>query len=353
MKKKHKILLGVGIPVLSLVLMGGSWAYLNLLHHYKGKEVINEWHPTDVFDIKKIKTVEKTPGKDFKILNLADIQVADLDGLSTFSKVHDEIDELVETYQPDLITLTGDQTMSNENRLFLKRLIRWLDGYKIPWAPIFGNHDYGNEFNSAVCSREYCCDLYEEAEYSLFSRGPTNIDSLGNYIVNITENGQIIKTLYMMDLGYSKTFTDGQKEWFKWNAEGIKSSNNNEYSEGIVFTHKDFREHYWAYRNYLDHPETAEGNVYSHGGYAFTDVGGFVDIAKDHGVKDFVCGHQHNNNFTINYEGARYTFTVKTSETVFYYEGEDVYLNGATEILINKNQTSFLHHYVERGKYHL
>lgn len=353
MKKKYKILIGVGAPLLALILSGGLWAYFNLLHHYKGKEVINEWHQTDIFDIKSIKTVEKTPGKDFKILNLADVQVADLDGCSVFSKVHDEIDELVETYQPDMITLTGDQTWSNENRLFLKSLIRWLDGYKIPWAPVFGNHDFGNDFNSAVCSREYCCDLYEDGKYSLFSRGPTNIDSLGNYAVNIKENGKIIKTLYMMDLGWNETLTDGQKAWFKWTADGIKANNGGEYSEGMFFAHKDLREHYWAYRNYLNHPETAEGPVYAHGGYAFVDVGDFVETAKSCGVKDFLCGHQHSNNFTINYEGARYTFVTKTTETMFYYEGDDVYLNGATEIIINNEKTSFAHHYVERGKYHL
>lgn len=353
MKKENKILLGVGIPLLAVILTGALWAYFNLLHRYKGHDVVDNWSENDVFDIKKITTLKKEKGKDFKILNLADLQVADLDGCSTFSTVHDEMDYLIDTYKPDLITLTGDQTMSNENRLFLKSIIRVLDRHKIPYAPIFGNHDFGNQYNSGVCSENYCCDLYEDGEYSLFKRGPTNIGPKGNYVINIEEDGKIVSSLYMMALAYEPSLTDQQIKWFKWNADGIKAANGGTNPRGMVFTHKDFKEHFYAYRNYLDHPETAEGNVICHTGFARVDNGDLVEIAKNCGVFDFVCGHEHNTNFTINYDGARYTFAVKSSEAVFYYEDENIYLNGATEILVGSESTRFEHHYVERGKYHL
>lgn len=353
MKKKFKILLGIGIPVLALVISGGLWAYFNLLHHYKGKEVVDNWNESDTFDIQKITTLQKKKGQDFKILNLADLQVADLDGLSTFSTVHEEMDDLINTYQPDLVTLTGDQTMSNENRLFLKSIIRLLDKHKVPYAPIFGNHDFGNEHNSGVCSENYCCDLYEDGEYSLFKRGPTNIGPKGNYVINIEEDGKIVTSLYMMALAYEPRLTEQQIKWFRWNAEGIKVANGGVYSRGIIFTHKDLREHWLAYNYYLNHPEAAEGNVYNFDGWARVDNGDFTKIAKNCGVFDFVCAHEHAKNFTINYDGARYTFAVKSSETVYYHEDENIYLNGATEILIGTDSTRFEHHYVERGKYHL
>lgn len=353
MRKRFKILLAVGIPLFSIVVTGGLWAYFNLLHRYKGKKVVDNWDATDTFNINKITTLHKEKGKDFRILNLADLQVADLDGPKAFNTVHKEMDDLINEYKPDLITLTGDQTMSNENRLFLKSIIRRLDKHKIPYAPIFGNHDFGNSYNEGVCSEQYCCDLYEKGKYSLFKRGPTNLGPLGNYVINIEEDGKIVSSLYMMALAYEDSLTEKQIEWFKWNADGIKAANGGLNPRGMVFTHKDFKEHYWAYHHYLSHPEAAEGTVYRHGGFHYADNGNFVEIAKNSGVFDFVCGHQHNNNYTINYEGARYTFVVKSSETVFYYEDENVYLNGATEIIVGSESTRFEHHLVERGKYHL
>ena len=353
MKKNIEVLLGILTPLVTLTVTGGLWAYFNLLHRYKGKKVINNWSKEDSFDINKITTLHKEKDRDFRILNLADLQVADLDGSKAVKTVKNEMDDLIDEYKPDLITLTGDQTMSNENRLFLKTIISTLDKHKIPYAPIFGNHDFGNSYNEGVCSEQYCCDLYERGKYSLFKRGPTNLGPLGNYVINIEEDGKIVSSLYMMALAYEPKLTDQQIEWFKWNAEGIKNANSGNNPRGMVFTHKDFKEHREAYYYYLTHPEAAESEVYRHNGFEAADNGNFVEIARNSGVFDFVCGHQHNNNFTINYDGARYTFAVKSSEAVFYYEDENVYLNGATEIIIGSESTQIKHHYVERGKYRL
>ena len=351
MKKATKIIIAISSGVLAVSIAAFFGIYFTYLHRYKGKEVVDEWHENDIFDINTIQTLEKNKDKDFVILNLADVQMADLDDIFRYDIIHKEITYLVNEYQPDLITLTGDQTMSNENLVSLKKLISWLDEYKVPYAPIFGNHDYGNDFNSAVASREYCSDLYEAGKYSLYKRGPTNLSSLGNYAINILEDNKVITTLYMLDLGYNKSLTEEQKSWFDWTARGIKEANDNISPRGMVFTHKDFKEHYQAYHHYLENPESAEGKVYVHDGFAYVDNGSFVEMAKFYGVTDFVCGHEHGNNFTINYAGARYTFAVKTSETCYIYEDEEVYMSGGTEICINKEKASFYHHFVDRNSY--
>ena len=346
MKKKFKVLIIVGSCVFTLALSAFGVAYFTLLHHYKGKKVVNEWHETDTFDINKIKTVEKKPGEDFVILNLADVQICDLGDTFNNYKLHNYITKLVDTYHPNLITLSGDQTWSNENLISLKSIISWLDGYKIPYAPIFGNHDYGNEYNSAVASLNYCCDLYEGGKYSLFDRGPTNIECLGNYAINIKEGDKILTTLYMMDLGYLTKITDGQKGWFKWTADGIKENNNGTYTNGIVMTHKELPECYDAYRHYLNDNSIAEGDVIVHMGFAYVENTGFVDLAKSCGVYDFMSGHEHYNNFTLHHEGARFTFMVKTGEFFDTYQDENVHLCGATTINISEDKPVIKHHYI-------
>lgn len=347
MKKKFRVLISVGSCIFALALMGFGATYFTFLHRYKGKVIVNNWNESDTFDINEIKTLSKQKDKDFVILNFADIQICDLEDMFTRYKLHNYLDKLVDTYKPDLITLSGDQTWSNENLLSLKSIINWLDGYKIPYAPVFGNHDYGNEYNSAVAGLNYCCDSYEGGKYSLFNRGPTNIGSLGNYAINIKEEDKIISTLYMMDLGYNDKITEDQKSWFKWTADGIKANNNNTYTNGIVITHKELPECYDAYRHYLLDNSIAEGDVIVHMGFADVENTGFVDLAKSCGVYDFMFGHEHYNNFTIHHENARYTFMVKTGEFFDTYQDETVHLCGATTITLSSDEVNIQHHYIE------
>ena len=86
--------------------------------------IINNWNKDDVFNIEDIKVVEKKKDRDFVILNFADVQTCDLDDIPNMRIIHEELTEIVNEVKPDLITLTGDQTWSNENLISLKTLVR-------------------------------------------------------------------------------------------------------------------------------------------------------------------------------------------------------------------------------------
>lgn len=351
LKKKVFITIVSIIGFLAIALF--ATAYFLFLHHYKGTEIINEWNSSDQFDIESISTVSKKKDKDFVILNLADVQLCDLEDLFHMPTIHNEITYLVNETKPDLITLTGDQTWSNENLISLKSLIGWLDGYKIPYAPIFGNHDYGNTKNSSVAELNYCCDLYEKGKYSLFKRGPSNLGSLGNYVVNVVEDGKICKTLYFLDSGYEEKISDQQISWLEWNAEGIRSANKGNYSEGICFMHKPIPEYRTAYYQYAYGSDEVEaiGDVfvtYSLGG---SKQNGFFEVAKQINVTDIVCGHQHGNCFTLKYQNIRLTFALKTGELGGFYSDDQIYLNGATAIKFDNGDTEIQNIFVDRDKY--
>lgn len=337
MKKRQKVVTIISSSFLVVGLAFFSAAYFTLLHRYKGSDVINEWSKNDQFDISKIKTVKKEKNKDFVVLNLADVQMCDLEDLFNKEIIHKEIDYLVATYKPNLITLTGDQTWSNENLICLKSLISWLEGYKIPFAPIFGNHDYGNDGDYAVASQKYCCDLYEKASYCLFDRGPTNISSLGNYVINIEEDDKIVSTLYMLDYGYNKEINSQQIERFKWNAEGIKNYNNNNYTNGICFTHKPLYGHLGF------DPGIINSNIKND----------FEKTVIKRGISDFICGHYHEYNRIKQYDSARYTFATKTGELGGFLETESIYLNGATTIEINEHETKIVQNLVNNKDYRI
>lgn len=337
-KTTKAILISVAVALTIIILSCGISSYFLLLHHYKGHEKVYIWDETQVFDISKIKSVEKQKDKDFVILNLADVQMADLEDFWNSEIMHNEITYLVEQTKPDLITLTGDQTWSNENLISLKRLIHWLDGYQIPWAPVFGNHDYGNTKDSAVLSQNKCCDLYERSKYCLFDRGPTNIGALGNYAVNIMEDGKLYKTLYMLDAGYNDIITIKQIEWMAWNAEGLKQANGGDYAASMVFMHKPIPEYRTAYLHYLyeyGDVEVVGETPEVHYSLFGTEQNGFFDVAKSIGVTDVICGHQHGNRFTLKYEDVRLTFALKTGELGGYYASENINLNGATTFTLS------------------
>ncbi|MBP5193693.1 MAG: metallophosphoesterase, partial [Clostridia bacterium] len=318
----------------------------------EGKEKVYLWSYADEFDINEISTVEKKKDKPFVILNLADVQLCDLEDFFNFRTIKREIKYLVDAARPDLITLTGDQTWSNENLISLKRLVGFLDSLRIPYAPVFGNHDYGNEMDSAVLSQRACCDVYENGKYSLFSRGPTNIGALGNYALNIVEDGAIVKTLYMLDSGYLDALTDGQIEWFKWTAEGIKAATG-AYSKGMCFMHKPLPEYSFAYRAYKLGEAEAMGDVHVNYSLSGSLQRGFFDEAKARNVSDVVCGHQHGNNFTICYEGVRLTFALKTGELGGFWRDETVNLNGATFFTLSGGETTAQNVFVPRGEFEI
>lgn len=348
MKKSKKILLNILCLVLGLVIITLTTLYFLFMHHYKGKYVDNPWVASNKFELSSIATIQKQKDKDFVILNLADVQICDFDSIKTKKNIHNEISFLVDKVKPDLITLTGDQTWSNENLLSLRQLIGWLDGYKIPYAPVFGNHDYGNTQNSSTAELNYCCDLYESSKYCLFNRGPSNLGSLGNYVINIMEDDKIYKTLYMIDSGYEDKISNQQIEWFKWNADGIKSVNGGNYVDSICFMHKPLPEYSDAYYGLLHNNVDIEkiGEVYKYDSLSGSLQNGFFDIAKQCGIKDIVCGHQHANNFTLKYQDVRLTFALKTGQLIGYYNDGTINLNGATSFILG-NDVEIINNYVD------
>ena len=156
MTKRRKVLIIALSAGLLIILALLTTAYFLLLHRYKGTKATYIWSAEDTFDVSAVATLEKKHGEDFTVLNLADVQMCDLEDIPKYPTVRAEIDWLVSAIKPDLITLTGDQTWSNENLISLKTLIGWLDGYGIPYAPVFGNHDHGNDYDSAVAGLDHC-----------------------------------------------------------------------------------------------------------------------------------------------------------------------------------------------------
>lgn len=288
-----------------------------------GKKHNEVWAKSQEFDISKIQTVAKER-EDFKILMLTDTQL--WTDLGVNKKCYDEMDKLVAETSPDLIVLPGDVLSAFASRFSINKFIKHMDSYKIPWAPVFGNHDDEIPTNSL----NWQGDKYEASEYCLFKKGPSNLYGCGNYVLNIVEGDTPVYSVYMLDNGrYLNYDTVGTKEiymgyeqiaWYEWNVLGINEAAG--YTvPSMTFSHfaqPEFRE---AVEKYGIKEEDGSYTIPSEYGFGYCQYlpgtapvkSGFVDKCKELGSTKYIfCGHDHENNASITDDGITYTYGLKT-----------------------------------------
>lgn len=307
-------------PVDSLITTGG------------GKENFDYWDADEKFVIEDYATIEKTPGEDFVVLNITDVQLNDEEVYGDAGIYSNElITKMVEEYQPDLITLSGDNSWCTMGYL---ELIELMESFDIPWAPIMGNHD------GEGCISEYWAAYnLAAAENCLFEFGPDGM-GYGNYIINVTEEGKLVHTFYMMDTHDNAEFTledgtvvDGydhlwpqQLEWYEWAVNGIAEEAGYVVPSTAVFHIPVYEIHEaWDMVSMPDpdgfnefgvvapeYEATVQGSVREYPCPAPVN-NGFFDLCKELGsTKTMVFGHDHVNDCVIEFEGITLAYGVKS-----------------------------------------
>ena len=162
--------------------------------------------------------------RDFKILQLTDTQIIEREHGRFFYNVDGTVssnrkdatpeyetetniealltgymDQVVKDTAPDLILMTGDNIMGefDDKGTVLQALIDKMDSYGILWAPVFGNHD--NESLIGVIKQ---CQMFNDSKYCLFNRRH-EVGGNGNYSIGLAQNGQIKRSIFMMDTNYT------------------------------------------------------------------------------------------------------------------------------------------------------
>lgn len=316
----------------------------------KGEVSNDYWCSTMEYTDDYAVSIEKSPDKDFRILAISDVQLNDaIDLFGLKGTAYDTITQLVNEQKPDLIIVMGDTVWAAFNKVSVKQFVKFMDDFKIPWAPINGNHDAeGNvDFN-------WIADEFLKSEYCLLKKGPNNIGGVGNYVINIKENDKTVESLILMDSHSSRYYEDtgetgydfiydSQMDWYKWVINGLKEQNGGENVESMLFIHIPLNEYVDAYNLYEqsgfdESIGFGEKNEESCPGYINS---GMFDVIKEAGSTKYVfAAHDHLNNYSVEYEGIRLTYTMKTGDRC--YAQED--MNGGTLITIGDN-TSIEHIY--------
>ena len=149
-------------------------------------------------------------------------------------RLFNDLKSLIEDVHPDLILATGDLVYGgyDDAGTSFTRFADFMDGFDIPWAPVFGNHD--NESKMGV---DWQCDYLENCENCLFKQ--RTLTGNGNYSIGIVQGGELKRVIFMLDSngcavmsdesfnnGHSKKsvgFGEDQIAWYARAAEKINS----------------------------------------------------------------------------------------------------------------------------------
>ncbi len=294
--------------------------------------------------------VKVESGKDPVVLQLSDTQVVWY-GDTAENQCYRYIREVVEETQPDLIILTGDVVYGKfdpEGNL-LTNLINFMEGFDIPWAPVFGNHD-----NESLMGVDWQCAQFEAAENCLFKQG--DITGNGNYSVGIEQDGELLRVFYMMDsngcgspmidqngvhtvpaagtnvVKTSQGFGQDQIDWYTQEINAIHAVDADvKISMAYHIQQAIFAKAFEKYDEYdgattsgvlnnplnLDTMETADETDFGYlgrpmkGGWDY-NYAIFNDM-KALGVDSIFVGHEHCNSASIVYEGVRFQYGQKSS----------------------------------------
>ena len=254
-------------------------------------------------------------------------------------RCYDYITELVTATNPDLILLTGDIIYGefDDNGTALTGFINFMEGFQIPWAPVFGNHD-----NESRKGADWQCQQLENAEYCLFEQ--KTLTGNGNYSVAIAQGDEIKRVFYMLDTngcggasdasmanGHTKREIGLGQDQIAWYTEQITALKAKAPDVKISFAyHIQAAMFGVAYAKYGFNQAVLQQdiNIDLRGDAADTDFG-FIgrqmknpwdeDFAIYNGMKalgmdSIFVGHEHCNSASVVYDGVRFQFGQKTSE---------------------------------------
>lgn len=318
------------------------------------------------------KSVDKTLkfGSDgkFTILQFADIQ----DGPILKPITRDFIKEAVKRVQPDLIVLTGDNISGGSCTLGLKPVDKLLvssaiDDFMsifekagIPTAMVFGNHDgecrVTKEEQMAIYNK-YSCSLGVDEGAEIYGCGTYNLPILSS------DGRRTAYNLWMIDsnmyeyaengdrIGYDYVH-QSQLDWYVKTSNELKAANGGKAVPSMVFQHIVVPEIWDAL---MEVPAGTEGAIENGGKYyklnpenstadsvlheapcpPVTNGGQFNTMKEQGDVVAMIFGHDHVNNYTINYQGID---LVCTAGTGFSSYGDDG--RGARVIELDENDLS-------------
>ena len=310
--------------------------------------------------------------RDLKILQLTDVHIGG--GIMSLKKdkmALNAVAAMLTAEKPDLVVITGDlvypvpfQAGTFNNGISTDMVITLLEKLGVYYTICFGNHD--SELYSDY-TREQLADKYAnpDLKYSLFQKGPEDVDGYGNQVIKVKNSkGIVTNAFFTID---SHSYIDGDFLGIQWKYDNIHENQIEWYKECVLaidaankaidpdcpmftslcFFHIPLEEYGIAWQEYKANGYKDTENVkHFAGGYYEKDEKSYCGVYSDNffetalelgSTKGIFCGHDHENNASIEYKGIRLTYGMSIdylAYTGIYKKGAQ---RGCTVITLSKD----------------
>ncbi len=301
-------------------------------------------------------SIVKKDEKPFKVLQITDLHIG-----GGYLSRHEDLQALgimgraIKSTRPDLIVITGDLacprahiSMSRNNINSFRIITDMLENIGIPYAITFGNHDTDGR---ALYTRRDILEFLITREHCLMVENSDNrgITGFSNYIVKLkNSDGRMNSVIFLMDSneyisgGRKKTYDyihDDQVKWYGKVTDRINSEEGRKVSS-FVFFHIPIKEYKDAWNASVNAENTA---VYYYGtkdeniSCSKYKSKLFQRIVEKGCTKGVFCGHDHLNDFSVEYKGVRFTYG-QSIDCILYAKNLSEH-KGATLLKIHKDGT--------------
>ncbi len=245
------------------------------------------------------------PSSPIKILQVTDLHLGSTDegkwekDIITFRRIK----QLVDTYNPDMIAITGDLLTGEKpfGSLLCASVVNFFDGLERPWLYVFGNHDPEGGFG-----RDQIAEVFSVSKWGILGNHPVDNEHKKkyDYVVNLMYKGQKkpVWQIYGFDSGSQKGFKSIKQDQLEWYRDMSEKSAKkfDQKTRAIAIFHIPLIEYQYiqddkSIKKYGKAKEKVwyeedDGSVYK----TFLDVGN---------IEATFCGHDHYNNYWGKYKG--------------------------------------------------
>ena len=273
----------------------------------------------------------------FKVILISDVQCYNEKGLVN-SGTLDVIEAMIEAEDPDLVLFVGDNVWSRNSkddlRAYLDVMAKPMEDRQIPWAHIYGNHDAeDNDPWYWAIDKEEQQEVYERYSYCISKSGPEDVPGVGNYVLPVLahDSDKIVYNIWALDsmMYRSEVLADvknttGATNYFYGKYEGMSEAHTNWYVEtsklleaynggetipAMMYFHIPLQESYYAWADAKTNGSLGLGATNLIGTKAenisapVINCGLFDAIVERGDVKVIANGHDHENDFSVDYKG--------------------------------------------------
>ena len=240
----------------------------------------------------------------FKVLQLTDTHVI-FDNPKS-ERAYENVDKMLTLEKPDLVIHTGDIIFGRPVEEGLRKVLGIIADHRIPFAVALGNHD--SEFG---LTRTEVLDVIRTIPYNINTPADKGISKASNDVITLSGPDGVDRVLYLFDSGQKMEVEGGgydnvhadQIEWYDAYSKEFTARNGGKPVHSLAFFHIPPAEFDYALRLADKSGWTFIGHMGEHIGCSKLNSGLFQAMKFNGDIQAIVCGHEHNNDFVLQYMG--------------------------------------------------